>query len=183
MAGIMLLAYFGATSFYQIPNEVAKVIPNAIENHVEEHRTGFHGQLQEYLDQAENSALRGRQYAMELEELVDKFRDVGVLAQTGMVEIYKKEVPELWNVESGHCPEGDKGKRGKLNRRVNFSKAFESPPEVLMALSNLDFSRKRNLRIAIFVRNIDKEGFDYDLHTWCDTQVRRARAFWIAVAT
>jgi len=35
VAGVMLLAFFGATSFYQIPTEVGKVVPRVIKDSVE----------------------------------------------------------------------------------------------------------------------------------------------------
>ena len=180
VAGIMLLAFLGATSFYQIPKKIAEVVPRAIDNYVESKLPGFGEKLQGFLTEAQESADRLKKHADELEALADALRGGVTLVQTGRVEIHKNKIPNLWEVKVEHCPEKD-ANRGELNGRVNFPESFLSPPKVLMAFSSLDFSHGRNLRIVADAWNVDEKGFDYALLTWCNTKVWRVIASWIAV--
>ena len=107
-------------------------------------------------------------------------RDVQV--QTGTVEIHKDKMGGLWDVRDSHCPRGREGQRGELSGRADFPEPFLSPPQVLLALSALDFASGRNLRIHAIVSKVDEAGFDYLLYTWCNTKVWWVRASWIAVA-
>ena len=103
------------------------------------------------------------------------------LVQTERVEIKKSDMPYLWDVPPGPCKEGTAGYRGQLSGQVRFSEPFVSPPEVIMALDTLDVSKADNLRILALVTKVAEAGFDYQLLTWCKTQVWRARASWIAI--
>lgn len=72
--------------------------------------------------------------------------------------------------------------RGLNGARVNFDEPFASPPEVLVSLTQIDQETRGAAILRILVTAVDADGFNFNLHTWCDTRVARARADWIAVA-
>lgn len=80
VAGVMLLAFFGVTSFYQIPTEVGKVVPRAITDYVESQLPGFGGKLRGFLTEAEEASALAKQHADELE---DAFRSWGCREHLG----------------------------------------------------------------------------------------------------
>ena len=103
---------------------------------------------------------------------------------TGTISMDERDYDSLVGIAEGHCPK-EQGGRGQLNKRVNFSQPFSEPPQVLLAFStieaDLNRGRNRGTRLNAEAKHIDKEGFTYDLHTWCDAEVWWVRASWIAV--
>ena len=183
VGGVALLAFFGTTSFYHIPN--------AIKTYVETELPGFEKRLRDFLADAEESvgqlqehADQGKEHADQLQDWAEAWRSSGVPVkmQTGLLVIHKSDMPDLWDVPAGHCPEGIAGQRGELEGRVDFQEPFHSPPTVLIAFSALDFAHDRNIRIRVRAEKVDKEGFDYVLATWCNTRVWKTQASWIAIA-
>ena len=104
---------------------------------------------------------------------------------TGRVRIHRDQIPNLESIPLSHCPKSpEKAYRGIVNGRVNFPQPFSSPPEVLMALTQIgigDIAAERGLRLTVEPAHIDEKGFNYSLYTWCNTQIAAAIASWIAV--
>ena len=72
--------------------------------------------------------------------------------------------------------------RGLSGARVDFEHPFVSTPEVLVSLTQIDQGTRGSVVTRLVVTATDARGFNYDLHTWCDSRVARVRAEWIAVA-
>lgn len=90
----------------------------------------------------------------------------------------------MTRVETGRvsfkAPTGT-GLRGIPIGKVTFAEPFKRPPVVHMAISNIDISHTRNLRISAGVTEVDKDNFVYQFVTWADTEVHSAVANWIAI--
>jgi hypothetical protein len=76
----------------------------------------------------------------------------------------------------------DKPSSGDREHRevVTFSKTFNSPPEVMVAISGLDIDEAKNSRVRVYAQNITEEGFDLVFSTWDDTTLYTVRATWLA---
>ena len=68
----------------------------------------------------------------------------------------------------------------KTSRRINFARAFITPPKVIVFLKNLDMQKNRNWRIKTMATGIDAKGFTIHIDTWGDSILYRAVAGWIA---
>lgn len=182
VAVVAILAFIGVTSLYQIPTQVRTAVSGAVTNYVKKEVPGFGERLQGFLTEAGEAVAQAKKNAGETDALAENLRSRGVQVQTGIVEIHKDKMGDLWDVEQNHCPRGREGQRGELSGRVKFPEPFLSPPQVLLALSALDLASDRNVRIRAVTSKVDEEGFDYLLYTWCNTRVWWIRASWIAVA-
>lgn len=110
-------------------------------------------------------------------------RDVQV--QTGSITLDPRDpgYSSLTEVGLEDCPK-ERGRRGDLNGRVSFPEPFLSPPKVLIAFSIIETDLEpgnRGTRLVVEATHVDKEGFNYDLYTWCNGQVWWVRASWMAV--
>lgn len=103
-----------------------------------------------------------------------------VRVQSGVIVVSDAEAHEsgLATTDNGSCSIA----RGLSGARVDFGEPFASPPEVLVSLTQIDQETRGAAILRIVVTAIDAGGFNYDLHTWCNTRVARVRAEWIAVA-
>ena len=105
--------------------------------------------------------------------------------QTGSITLDPRDpgYSLLTEVNVGECPK-EQGRRGDLNRRVSFPEPFLSPPKVLIAFSIIETDLEvgnRGTRLVVQATHVDREGFNYDLYTWCNGQVWWVRASWMAV--
>lgn len=120
-----------------------------------------------------------------------------------LVEHVNRTQPEL-HIESGtasvdHTKFGeirntttDVGFRGAENERINFASPFSKKPDVIVALTHVDHvltqnnskgetvPRINNLRISSIVTSADRDGFNYSIGTWADTDIWAASLSWIA---
>ncbi|KAM0499409.1 hypothetical protein ACHAP8_005562 [Fusarium lateritium] len=70
--------------------------------------------------------------------------------------------------------------QAQTSRRINFSRAYSSPPKVVVWLSQLDMDKNHNWRVNATATDIDTKGFTIHLDTWADTVLYAATAHWIA---
>lgn len=105
--------------------------------------------------------------------------DALVRVQSGVIVVSDAQAEEsgLARPDNGSC----EIRRGLSGERVDFKEPFASTPEVLVSLTQIDQETGGNAILRIEVTAIDAGGFNYDLHTWCNTRVARVRAEWIAV--
>ena len=115
---------------------------------------------------------------MRLDPVITRIEQVQV--QSGVIVVKDEEAREsgLARTDNGSCDI----QRGLSGARVNFEERFASTPEVLVSLTQIDQETRGAAILKIEVTAIDAGGFNYDLHTSCNTLVARARAEWIAVA-
>jgi len=66
------------------------------------------------------------------------------------------------------------------SRRITFSRPFNQPPKVVVALHALDMNRERNWRVVARATDIDRHGFTIHLDTWHDSRLYMAKADWFA---
>ena len=177
---VVILAFLGVTSFYQIPTQITK----AISAYIEREEPRFGEKVKGILADTERAAEQAKESAAEIEAIENDLGSRGVLVQTGMVSMDQKSHPHIWNVDRGHCPPwAEGGRRGMLDEYVKFPKPFLAPPKVLMALNIIDTGHDgRPVRLFMDVKNVSEEGFHYNLFTSCNSKVNWVRASWIAVA-
>mmetsp|Transcript_13502 Transcript_13502/g.29635 ORF Transcript_13502/g.29635 Transcript_13502/m.29635 type:complete len:589 (-) Transcript_13502:140-1906(-) len=63
---------------------------------------------------------------------------------------------------------------------VRFSRAFDLPPSVALALGSIDADCASPIRIDTFADTISEEGFRLHLKTWANSTTRRVRVAWYA---
>ncbi len=75
----------------------------------------------------------------------------------------------------------DTGSGGREHREtITFTKAFNAPPEVMVAISMLDIGNAANSRARVEAQSITKESFDLVFSTWENTTLYSLRASWLA---
>jgi len=75
----------------------------------------------------------------------------------------------------------DKGQGNRVyTRTVSFDVNFGAPPEVFVALSQLDVSNDTDLRLSVQANNIKRGSFDLVVSTWSDTRVYGCNVTWLA---
>ena len=181
-----------------LPKNVNDILPNAIDNFLFKQSPILETTLSESLDRATKSALDAEENAHaaqiateKINILLEKYqellgKDLNIFAkliiETGTVRINKTKFPDLGKTDE--CPQGPEGRRGALNFRQDFKKDFELAPEMMVALNYLSEGHREqnNIRIEtkVEVKHIDKEGFNFDLFTWCDTHLWGAGMSWVA---
>ena len=74
------------------------------------------------------------------------------------------------------------GDKSQLNnsKRIDFARAFNGPPKVVVFLNALDMDRSRNWRLKTFVSDVDARGFTLHLDSWSDSILYSAGATWLA---
>jgi len=66
--------------------------------------------------------------------------------------------------------------------KVSFGEGvFTKPPTVLVALNMLDMAGNADLRVAVDVDEVTKDGFRWHLDTWDDSTMYAAGASWVAL--
>ena len=113
------------------------------------------------------------------EKVDEKLKNVTPLRiESGVIDLHHSDSPDLRRTDQ--CP----SERGHIDKRIEFSTPFKKPPEVVLSLNLLDHvidgGLANNLRIRADVVAIDTHGFDYNLNTWCNTDIWAVRASWIA---
>jgi len=66
-------------------------------------------------------------------------------------------------------------------KHIYFNQKYETIPNVHVSITGLDIINSRNARIKVFAENIDQNGFDIKICTWCDTSVYMAKVSWISL--
>jgi hypothetical protein len=102
---------------------------------------------------------------------------LGMQVDSGKVKIDLNNVPEIAN------PQGCDGKRGVLNKQVNFQRKFVSAPKVMLGFSAVDFRFGQDNRLKAMVTEVTNTHFNLDFHTWCDTKMSLAEINWIAIGS
>jgi hypothetical protein len=72
--------------------------------------------------------------------------------------------------------------RPENSAQISFSKRFEKPPRVYMALNSMDMQHGRNLRIRLSAENITTTGMTWHIDSWGDTQMYLGGATYVAIA-
>ena len=67
---------------------------------------------------------------------------------------------------------------GNVVQRVNFPRTFESPPKVVVGISEFDIGD--NWRLRVYATDIDAKGFTIHAITWGSSDLYSVRASWIA---
>lgn len=88
-------------------------------------------------------------------------------------------------IQSGEAGSGDMnpGSAGRpVDRLVNitFSPAYSAPPNVIVAIRELDVDHEHNTRINVWAENVTAQGFTMHFNSWADTHVYSATATWVA---
>lgn len=66
-------------------------------------------------------------------------------------------------------------------RKLKFSRAYQAPPAVFVALSMWDMDSGPNARAEVTAEEIDRKGCVIVFRTWGDSRVARARVRWMAI--
>lgn len=104
----------------------------------------------------------------------------GFDVQAGILELNAVNTRSI--KDQSQCLNGPGAARGDINGHFTFSRPFTVPPVVSVGLTQLDAANNANLRIALAVSGITKQGFNYTFNTWCNTAIFSAVANWMAVA-
>ena len=109
-------------------------------------------------------------------------RYIGI--ESGVVEMSRDKLDALvYRGPRDPCKNED---RGILGARRNFETPFLEAPKVVVALQAIDIAVEDKTTSAVRIRarvppdKIDKDGFSYELVTWCNTTVYWAAMSWIA---
>ena len=185
VAAVLIAGFLGIT-IIQMPKKIA--------GYVEGEMPGFEGQLKKFLRESEQAVTEANENAesasdivQQLQALLNTWEAEETWLQVGQVLAYEKSIPSLVKPPprkpSGECRRWSepRGMRGQINKRVDFEQPFKSEPHVVMALSVLDVSGSKGMRVRAHVESVDNEGFTYSLHTWCNTKVHSVRAVWVAI--
>lgn len=66
-------------------------------------------------------------------------------------------------------------------RKLKFSRAYQAPPSVFVALSMWDMDKRANARAEVTAEGITRKGCEIVFRTWGDSRVARARVRWMAI--
>ena len=176
VGAILILGFFGLTSFYQIPHAIG----NAVEDYVDKQAPQFAEKLKEHRQKAKEAAEAATANAEKTYQILGQLqeRDTLLRIESGNIDLHHNNNPDLRRTEQ--CP----SVRGDIGKRIEFSTPFSKPPRVVLSLNLLDHviggGPDNNLRIRADVVETDTHGFDYNLNTWCHTDIWAVRASWIA---
>jgi H-type lectin domain len=65
---------------------------------------------------------------------------------------------------------------------VNFTKPFESKPDVVLSVTQMDANTSSNLRYDVEPVSISRDGFTIKITTWADCTINSIRGTWLAHA-
>lgn len=65
--------------------------------------------------------------------------------------------------------------------RVEFERAFNSPPVVQIGITGFDIDNRDNARLNVGVTNVDVSGFYVELRTWWHTRIWSVELSWFAI--
>ncbi|KAF3213075.1 hypothetical protein TWF106_009652 [Orbilia oligospora] len=72
-------------------------------------------------------------------------------------------------------------KRVPVERIVNFTNTYHSPPQVLVFFNALDLAKSKDCRIKTYASEVTTRGFKLKIETWSNTGVSEAGVSWIAL--
>ena len=98
-----------------------------------------------------------------------------------------RALPNDPNIQIGRWSMGNSYPKGKQlppeqSATINFRRAFEKPPKVVLWLAGMDFSKAVNWRLKADVTNVAAESFTMTIGSWKDTILYKADVCWIAHA-
>ena len=197
VGALLITGYFGFASFFQIPYTVRSLLPEEIKKYVEQNLPGLEEDLSKFRANANSASTEAKQSAAKAADNAASVRDL--LSQlradpkflritSGEQEISHTTHPDIRR--TNYCREGPDNERGAIDQRVNFENPFQQIPTVLVSLNAIDHvitgrhnnitGKINNLRIRAVVTSVDPNGFNYNLNTWCFTDLNWARMSWIA---
>lgn len=156
--GMVVLAFVGLASYHLIPRKVDDVIAKAI-------------------------SVEAEDVVEELKKLVNHSHDPSaeLHIESGTVNVGHDRFKEL-RATNSHV-----GFRGAENERITFRRPFSNKPNVIVALTYIDHHLTdngnvniNNLRIRAYVTSADRDGFNYSIGTWSNTDIYRTELAWIA---
>jgi hypothetical protein len=74
----------------------------------------------------------------------------------------------------------------QAHKRVTFGHAFDSPPQVVVAIQDIDAAgddQGRDVRVRTWAGNVGRDGFDLYVQTWIRSLVHDLALSWTAVET
>ena len=184
VGAVLITGYFGFTSFHQLPQTVNDLVPQVIEKYVDEELPRFAEDLEAYRESAMIASEEAATSAEKANKIIEGLQNRSALLriESGDIDLHHGNVPELRRTDT--CPEGRPGLRGAVGERMVFSTPFSEPPRVVLSLNLIDHvidsGLINNLRIDAAVTEVDTRGFNYNLHTWCNTDIWSVRISWIA---
>jgi hypothetical protein len=69
----------------------------------------------------------------------------------------------------------------EIRHQINFARAFQSSPVLMLGISLWDADHGTNLRADLTAEKVTTQGFDLVFRTWADTRIARMRADWTAI--
>ena len=188
---LLILGYFGFSSFYQIPHTVRSLLPQAVNEYVEKKHPNYEKDLRKYRKSAHDASIKAGQSAKlaadksaAVNVLLDELKSHPALLRiaSGEARITASSHPDIRR--TNYCTAGPENNRGSMNQRIEFETRFRQVPKVMVSLAALDHVIDsgviNNLRISVAVVSVDREGFNYNMNTWCNTDLYSARMSWIA---
>ncbi len=175
VGGLLILAFLGITSYVRIPALVTEEVTRQIGPVVLE-------EIQRARDTAEESARRATEFAALAEIALANIEGGLLRIESGTVRADESRLPDLRRTD--YCENTPENSRGLVMQRVQFDRPFAETPTVVVALAYLDHiidaGHLNNLRIRAAVREVDPNGFDFDLNTWCNTDIYAVEMTWVA---
>jgi predicted nuclease with TOPRIM domain len=72
-----------------------------------------------------------------------------------------------------------KGDNRCIRQYIEFEKAFNNPPKVVVGISYANVSREATHRLKVKAADIDCKGFFLEIHTWGNTEVLGCDVNWL----
>jgi len=88
-----------------------------------------------------------------------------------------------WSSQSKYEWNSSRSGFTQFETEIHFARAFQTPPVVTVALSELDVDSGHNLRVNAVADKITTTGFVLQIKWWSDTHIYSAAAAWFAVGT
>ena len=185
VAIVSILALFGITKWHEIPSAVGDAVPREVDTEVQSKvAEALPDAISEYVNTRNPDLIRN----IEVLERRTKDAAEGAEATAGRLDELldmTRANSQTLRIESGEVSftardNSPPGTRGISDGRITFNSTFVEVPEVMLSLTYLDHVRGANLRLKAVVKDVDNTGFSYDLLTWADTIIYRAKFSWIA---
>ncbi len=82
---------------------------------------------------------------------------------------------------NGRCISGSSSHRGILSRNVQFDTPYNAPPQIVLALKELQSVGP--VRVVVTHSNVTTTGFTARIITYCDTLMYDVQMSWLAVGS
>lgn len=89
-----------------------------------------------------------------------------------------------WSVNPGnpgYSLDKNNGER-TVTMDISFSKGFETKPNVILSVTQIDSEKDANQRYNVEAISISRDGFTLKVRTWADSKVFSLSGFWMAHA-